>query len=351
MTIFGTIIFYLSILFVCLFFASIAEKNNNKKLVFIIILLLTIVAGLRSVEVGFDTKPYMLSLENYYKTGMQMWPYNSFSNTYGIFVKFIYAIWHNYNFLLFIEAFIINYLIIKRFWELKEKSSFVFMIYLYLIVIYLRTFNLNLQYLAIALIFYSTRYLDKSKLKSFFFLIISSLLHTSAVIGFLYIFYEWLDFKNLTKKRFMAKMLFMGIIAVGFYLSYTMIIERYSHYFVEKESSIGLMSFAQIIVFIIIYVFSSFLYKNNDEHCIKKAPLYYFTGIIFAASSYFIGNAGRISYYFMIFEPVYYGVVIKSNKTSKYLKIFVVVWLTLYALYVLIDGLAGTKYFPYSFAL
>lgn len=350
MSIIQTVFFYLFILVMCLILSKKADKTNKINYIYFIALILAVVGGFRHFSVGYDTEPYMLGIENFFKTKKIVWPYVSFSISYGYFTSMIYYIYHNYNFLLFIEALIINFLIIIRFWDFRKESDFTFIIFLYLIIIYLRTLNLNVQYLALSIVFFATKYLDENKnLKFLFFVVLASLLHTSALIGIVFYIIKIFNIKNITKKQLLMRLI--GVILVAISITYIIPImyDRYGYYVDTKQSSMGIMVFIQFFIFIITLMFNRFLYmSSNNKEENKKIILYYLIGIIFSFSSYFIGNAGRISYYFMIFEPIFYGIVMKERKDQLF-KFFIVVWLIIYSVYVLIDTAAGTMVFPYSF--
>lgn len=350
MSIVQTVFFYLFILGICLLLSRKADKNNNVKYVYLTILILALVGGLRHYSVGYDTEPYMLGIENFFKTKKIIWPYVSFSIPYGYFTSVVYHIYHNYNFLLFIEALIINFFLLRRFWDFRKASNFNFIVFLYLVIIYLRTFNLNVQYLALSIVFFATKYLDENK--NFKFIILTataSLLHTSALIGVIFYIIKILNIKKITKKQLLVRFI-GGILGIaGIIYAISNMYDRYSYYIGSKQSSMGLMVFLQLFVFIVTLLFNKFLYKSsNNKEENKKIALYYLIGIIFSFSYYIIGNAGRISYYFMIFEPIFYGIVIKERK-DKLFKIFLVAWFIIYAIYVLFDTAAGTMVFPYSF--
>ena len=130
MSIVQTVFFYLFILGICLLLSRKADKNNNVKYVYLTILILALVGGLRHYSVGYDTEPYMLGIENFFKTKKIIWPYVSFSIPYGYFTSVVYHIYHNYNFLLFIEALIINFFLLRRFWDFRKASNFNFIVFL-----------------------------------------------------------------------------------------------------------------------------------------------------------------------------------------------------------------------------
>ena len=349
MTIFTTTIFYCCILCICTILANVAQKKDNKKILIPIIVILSMVAGFRHYSVGVDTEPYMLSIENFYKIHKIVSPYNTFAIGYGYFTVFIYNIYHNYNFLLLIEAFIINTLIVLRFWDFRKSSSFTFMIFSYLLIIYLKTFNLNVQYIALAIVFYATKFVEDKKYIKFFICIgISSLIHKSALIGLIYFVIKWFDFKHMTKNELLTKVFTIVIGSILIIYAYNNLYASYSKY-LSRESSIGFMCFAQLLI----YVITIFLYKHklkeNSEGKFKLVAIYYLIGIILSFSSYYISNAGRIAFYFMIFEPVFYGMILKDKKNDKLFNFILICWIIFYSIYVIVDGNSNAGYLPYSF--
>lgn len=344
-----TILFYILILSIVMFLSIIYKKKQSKLSFIIIVLLLSFVAGMRSNTVGIDTEPYRLSIEHYILVGSQQWPYVTFSNFYGWFVKMIYSIYHNYNFLLFIEALIINYLIIKRFTDFKDNDKFPIMLFCYLLIVYFKTFNLNVQYISIAIVFYSTRYLGKNNIKYFLLTLLASLIHTSALISLIYFFVTLFFQKKKTKKQLLGIFLLLILYLISCNYAFNILIDKYRYYITYSSSNIGLMVFVQLLFYILTYSLYKKSKNESDMIEFKTISKYYLIGILLSFSSYFVGNAGRISYYFMIFEPVYISYFITNNKIDKLFKLLAIFWIVIYSIYIIIDMKNGTRVFPYSF--
>lgn len=343
-----TILFYILILIIVIFLSIIYKKKQSKLSFVLIILILSFVAGARASTVGADTEPYRLSIEHYLLVGSQQWPYVTFSSFYGLFVRIIYFIYHNYNFLLFIEALIINYLIIKRFTDFKN-NKFPIMIFCYLLIIYLKTLNLNVQYIAIAIVFYSTRYLGKNNIKYFLLTLLASLIHTSALISLIYFFVLLFFQKKKTKKQLLSIFLIALLYLIFCYYAFNILINKYKYYIMYSTSNVGIMVFVQLLFYIFTYALYKKTKNENDMNEFKTISKYYLIGILLSFSSYFIGNAGRISYYFMVFEPVYISYFIANNKIDKFIKFLSMAWIIIYSIYIIIDMKNGTRVFPYSF--
>lgn len=152
-------IVYFGLLIECWIFSYFAEKRNRKLLIWVIILSLTMAAGLRAYSVGLDTPSYVEKFSYIYK-GM-------FSYAYGLeesFKYICYGILHvipNASFLLGLLALITHACIILRFWELRGIASFPCMVVFYYMSFYFMSLNGIRQFVAVAIVFWGTRYLGR----------------------------------------------------------------------------------------------------------------------------------------------------------------------------------------------
>lgn len=336
MNVIESTIFYLVVLFICIIFARIAQKKDNKKYLFVPIILLTLVLGLRSVNTGLDTLGY--------RTYLEWWFNNDLSISrigYKLLIKLVYGLWHNYNFFLIIEGFIINYLIIFRLWDFKKDISIDKCLFIFLITRFISILTINNQYLAIAIVFWATRYLNKSNLKFLILTVLAASIHSSGIIGIVYyIINLFINKKKLTKKN----ILFFILLLVGLIFAYFAIGEYYDKYFLTLNVDFGFMAFVQLLI----YIVTSILIKNKSD-LMKLSSKYYLVGIILMFLSYLIPPANRIGLYFMIFEPVYFTCILDNKKVSKAIKVIIIVWFILYSVYTYTSNSSFPNNYVYSF--
>lgn len=201
-------IVYFGLLIECWIFSYFAEKRNRKLLIWVIILSLTMAAGLRAYSVGLDTPSYVEKFSYIYK-GM-------FSYAYGLeesFKYICYGILHvipNASFLLGLLALITHACIILRFWELRGIASFPCMVVFYYMSFYFMSLNGIRQFVAVAIVFWGTRYLGQKKFLRFILCIcIAALFHQTAIVGFLLLLLNAFQWKELQQKQKLLYILFI----------------------------------------------------------------------------------------------------------------------------------------------
>jgi transmembrane protein EpsG len=343
----STYFFYLAVVLITLLFTWYSEKTGKKRGIIVAVLILVCVSGLRAHTVGIDTMLYKYGVEYFHETGTVSWKYN-FSLGYGLFSNVVLTVCEDYSFLLFVEAAITNILIVARFWDFRNQASMTMMMLVYICTTYFMTMNIICQYLAVAVVFYFSRYIDRGKPIPFFIaVVLASCIHLSAAVGILFWAVRLLNFKNVRPARFFAQLLAICLVVLIVFFIAQMFFARYSGYNNSKRaSSVGLMVFAQIFVFLFSLLACGYFSKGSrkDKHSIRvifkeKVPyglLLYSIGILLSAASYVINNAGRIAYYFLIYGPVCFGVMAKGfskHKSRFFCSLTLFVWFVLYAIY------------------
>lgn len=333
-------VFAISIL--CAYFSDCTKKIWGLVLAFLV---LTVVAGFRSYEVGVDTYPYLESIFYRYDTGRPLWTMTSFSTGYAYFTKAILSIWYNPTFLLVIEAAITNGLILARLWDFRNYGSVAYMVFIYVTTAYLQIMCLTCQYLAIAIVFYASRWLNRGHPIIYGAAVLLAVqLHVSAVIGFLAIGVYIVLKKENSVLRYYLKLLLVPLLLVMCLYAYNILMEKYSAY-TEKTSSLGLMSFVQLAVFAAMLWYTH-LWRRSTETgsfsngmAVCQTTLLYGLGIIASMGSYFIPNAGRIALYLTVFSTIFYSIIYRQSARKAQEGIHIVgyllsLWFVLYFVYV-----------------
>lgn len=354
----GTYILYIFLMFISFALGTLAHKKKSVKYLLFLALLLSSCAGLRAISVGIDTEMYFYNFD-LIKSDRAFLAYG-LEDGFKLLVNHLTNICSSNNFVLLILALITNYLILLRIWDFRDKIDIGFACWIYYVAFFFTTMNISRQLCAVAIIFYFSRLVNKKKYVEYAVIICltSYFLHTSALIGFLYILLEFVQWKYLPKG---AKIkLFTGCLIIPFV--YSLIFEkiiRYYSYFEFTSKSIGflipLKIFMAVGCLLLINDFRIPLRipkKSSKEEFIsfyEKSCInvYYIAGLLLTSIGYFYSFMDRIGFYFYIFEGIFWGRVIYNNKNKNIIKIFV----SLLFIYLFINSLIydGQGVIPYSF--
>ena len=317
---------YTGLLIFTFLMAELATKANKVIFAWLIIIVLSLVSGLRANSVGIDTKTYFSIFNKISNKQMDL--------VYGVEESFMHIcyfllkIWNDERFLFFLYAFIAHALIIFRLWEAREYSSFPWCVLCYYITLYGFSLNVLRQFVAIAIIFFGSRYLVNGRyFKFLIFVLIASAFHISSVICFLFIPIEILFFKRLDKKKRMGLTIILLMSIIAFFGLFDLLVNKYISYFNTRVSNIGFM-----LPFKLLFVFSTaFVFKSNQNnylgkldgyrYIVKSSRIYYILGISLTFLSYFFAYAGRIGAYFYIFEVIYIGMLCNLKNYGKVFKL------------------------------
>lgn len=320
---------YIVLLPILLFLSAIAEKRKSFSCIFIIVVLLTIVAGFRNVTVGIDTPNYIDKL-SYIADGHPELAYG-FEEGFKLLSRGILKIYENYIFFFVLAAFLTNYLILRRMWDFKDIASLPCMILCYYGSFYGYTLNIVRQFLAIAVLFYFSKLLEKRKYIRYIIIVLfcAIFIHQSSIICIGYIAADFFLWKDLSKWQ-------RGIIRIGlaitpflFGILMSRILYKYKGYFEVAANNVGGMVFAKMafLIFTLIICESVFpsrrKYKGNTNYVemrMRKATTSnYLIGLLLTGIGYFYMFMDRIGLYYMIYECIYYGMLVKTNFSNSVL--------------------------------
>lgn len=355
-----TILFYASVATLSLLLCRFSEKSGKPGGLFLAILVLSLAAGFRDYSVGIDTSRYKNGVEYFFQYGRQYWEV-VFSYGYGYFTSFILHIWNNYSFLLFIQALITNGLIIARLWEFRKEASITFMVFVYLCTIYFLTLNIICQYIAVAIVFFSTRYLDRGKYVLFILgVVLATCIHNSAIIALLMLAPSMFRFKGATTGKKFVQTVGCIVFTISVLIACQFLMSRYSGYLGRSEGiSLGAMPFAQIGVLVLALLITGYFSNRKGDEGIRNslnrgapdAVLFYSFSILLTLAAYLVDPAGRISYYFLPYGTLCYGAIAHRSRQSKscfFVSMGLVVWFLIYVVYTCFLQDSG-GIVPYSF--
>lgn len=341
------------VLFVCFVFfiyafSWVAEKKENEVFLLLAILTASFLSGFRAATVGFDTQIYVNFCTN---IGRGIWSPNV-ELSFQYILKALLLLWNDSQWVLLVFALATNALIIYRFWTLRKLGSFSWMVLMYLVIYYLSTMNIMRQYIAIAIIFYSTLFLDKKKyIHYLIFTAFACMLHTTALLGFslfpIYVLFSTED-KKVRKCVIIAcfALIPVAIVACRFLFQH-----YYSKYLAESNNSIGLMIPVQFISLVLVWFLC--IRKNNLERTVTPQNVSAIfvcalLGILITFGGYYTTTLSRLGLYFKLFEIPY---IAYATQNGKYRIVPQAIYLFL-IIYMLFTGLIenGAGVFPFTFA-
>lgn len=352
-------VIYVGLLVFCWLFSYLANRYNNEKCVWLIILALTLIAGLRDNSVGIDTQGYITKF-GYIANGAFQYAYG-LENSFKYICYAVLKIFPNMTVLLTVLAFITNWCVITRFWEFRKISSFSCMVLCYYMTFYFMTMNVMRQFCAIGIVFYCTRYLSQKKVFRFILgVLIAMLFHQTAVIGIAFLAVNCLRWKELPNREKMFYIFAVLMIPAAGYVA-VLVMARYAKYFSAVSLDIGfmillkLLFLAATLVFIFAmhhrysYFRSGQMLDEDDRFHILIAGLCYFAALLLAALGYVFPFVDRISWYFYLFEGVYFGMLLKGRSSlDRVVFGYGIAFLLGYAfLYSMLNNSQGTM--PYLF--
>ncbi len=344
-----SIVVYLGLAVFCFFIAKFAEITDDKKGVWLIVLALSLIAGLRALSVGIDSKNY----DSWFKliaSGNQ-------KQIYGVEVSFIYIcnivlnVWSNTSFMFFLFAVLSHGLIISTLWKNREHVSFRWGVFCYYVMFFANSLNGMRQFAAVALVIYATNFVRQGKYVKFILMIIAaSLFHLSAFIGLVYILYEIPFLKNYDRKRKAILIILCCVIGSFSLFIAGYLLNMYSGYFERHASSAGIMMLVKMVMLILSVVIIGMPVDKDERKRCGMFSVFYALGIALNSLSYVFLYMGRIGLYFYVFEAFFIGWVFKVKNHSIW-TVLLKLFYGLLLLYFLYDLLVGNRQgeLPYRF--
>lgn len=316
-----TYIFYIALAILCGFYAYRAEKTEKKLYIWLLIAVLTLISGLRDASVGLDTQSYldkskMLALGRFdLAYGLE--------DTFKMIVFLIQKMVPSGQFVLLLLAFVTNWCIINRFWELRSISWFTCMVLCYYLTFYFTTMNTVRQFCAVSIVFYGVRYLDQKRVLDFVkTVILAMLLHQSAAVGFVFLAIYCLRWKELPqqqKKAFYLCVVVIPVVVVVLLL--TRFFGRYTKYFTALNIDIGVMLPLKLVLFALVMRIYLKTIKDQKDTCLQfrivTAVLGYTLALILGMTGYVFELMDRISWYFFLYEGVCIGILLKEESVRR----------------------------------
>jgi len=318
------------------------KKNLKRFVVLLIVTILSCVAGFRGITVGIDTRAYyevIYSIEGSIYYGMHGISEPGFILLTRLLTQFI----HSIPFVLLIFSLLTNGLIISRLWTVRESISFPLAIFSYVCLYYFLTYNVLRQWLAVAIIIYAIKYINKNRYFPFMIMVlIAYSFHYSALIALIMVPIDMIINKK-NKNVFVFLFLFSPFVIYGIYvlINETSIVSQYqdvinTHY-TGKILSLSMLFRSLFLLFTMLFV------KKNKESYVflRHTVTFYCVYLVIGFLGVYNSMISRVSWYFAIYEIVYYGLIVKISKgRSNILFRFIIVC---FCLYLFVSGLIGNS--------
>ena len=347
---------FILVVFFSLIIAYLADKYNKKTLLFLCIAIITCFAGLRGENVGIDTSNYYEIFIAIYR-GQKVYGLESFFVAVsGILMNFF----KHPAYLIFIYSAISNVLILCRLWTMRKKSSFPFSVFVYFVSFYLLSMNIQRQFVAIAIVFFGTLFLEKRKYILYWIsLVLGCLFHTSAIIGIVILFvYLYEECKHDRKKRnAWRKFLLIGgiplVLLSMVLLNY--LFEEYQNFFETITYNLGVVIIYKILCLLFMWLIWNLSKKticysvDSDGNSVAFDIVWlkiYIIGLIFSFIGMFFQFADRIALCCLMFEMPFWGQMVRAKNNKHIYILFSMVFLLYLFIMQLINN--GQGIFPYT---
>ncbi len=325
----GSILLYIALLLLCVGSAYYAEKKDTLQIVLLSVLIISLVAGLRGDGVGLDTPTYNRIFELLMQGKIDA--VHGAEVTFKYITRLFLLIFQSIPAVFFVYALLTNGLMILRLWDFRKRICFPVAIACYYAAFYFFTLNIMRQCVAIAIVFFATRYLEKNKI--FVFLVgvlVASLFHQSALLGILYLLICYKGWRNLAMRMNLSKrkrriLYVTALLAVVFVLIWKA--SKYIHYFLEVSPHFGLLLPTKIVAVLLWATLTGRgRKKNTDAFLCQDIVKCYLLGLFLSLAGYFYPFMDRIGLYFTVCESIFLGYVYKEYD-AKVIRTIVVLWI------------------------
>lgn len=341
-------------------------KNKNKfnyfgGLIFYIfsLFLVSFLAGIRDLSIGTDIYYYFYQIfHDFSANNMSILAEEKARGTeigFVILMKFASA-FNNINFAMFLIEFFTALPIYVIAMDKKEKGSLIVLVFL--LTMYVRSFNLIRQSLAMTIIILSTYYyLKKEKNKTFILTIIAISIHYSAIISIVIYYLIYVsslnDKYNKTILYFIIYLiLFASIFGIDFILKYT----KYYKYIINDNNAIRKNQIIKKVFWIIVAIINYITFRKNkgtEKDVVNSQNITVCNLFIIDLIIYFltvkIPNIGRLGQYLI---NLGYILIIKNFpnnfKQKKLIEFILVIILIIFWINMTISPNSGDQTYPYK---
>ena len=312
---------YFGLLIFCFLMAWWADKWNNKRYIFWIALALTLVSGLRKNTVGIDTR-------NYYNMFNSLTSISSAGKGWNdpYFYKMVYLLMkikHDPYFVILVISAISNFLMVYRLWDYRKFSSYKYAVMRYITLFYFFSFNCMRQFLAMAIVFWATKYLEEQDyIKFSLYVIGSAFIHVASLTALAFIILDAFKWNSLDKKS--KNIIRLSVLLLPVYIAISLNVSsgRQDQY-LSSTSALSDYSSLLLKVLLFIAVVITTLKDHNifdltvldkNENIRRNSLLFYLIGLLLTGLGYRFNHFERIGYFFYIYATSYLGIAANEKK-------------------------------------
>lgn len=307
-------------------FKGIEYVKNDKKYLIFIFLLLTFFLAFKSENVGVDADSYRDIFYDISKLSfLKVYSYDRYEIGYKYLCKLISFIWNNYQFFLFIIAFIEMfgfYYFIKKYSKNYALSLFIFITF----ETYMLTFGVLRQAIALSISLFAFKYIDEKKILKFILtILIASLFHKTAAI---FLLAYPLQYLKINKKSMFLFTAFLTMVIL-FGKEIVLFIMKYI-YMPSTPTFNGGHGYKMILLLYLICMFS-YMYNTKLIYQDKKNNILLpmiMLGTLIQCLAPTYKNTGRLVIYFFPFIDIVIPNIceIINNKKLKLILIVIMIF-------------------------
>lgn len=314
------LLFYL----ICMWI-ELQNKRLTKKRIWIIFLIipLFILVGFRGIDIGNDTGNYYRIYNTISKESILSNIDYRMESGYIIIMRFFGFLGCNYLTFQLIVSFFIYFSLGKFLYKYSENIAFSILVFICLRFMFF-TMNIVRQCIAISILFYSVKYIEKKELLKFISIVIlASTFHNSAIIFILFYCFSYIRFSLRKATIFSLIFIILGTLAspiVNIFFE-----GRYIGYFDSQYSDMdgNVAVYLQLLSYILFVLLAYFTNYYKEIGHIKKnfVMRISFTASMLAMYLGFISLnlalLDRLIAYFSVYYIIYLPSLLKYLKRNK----------------------------------
>lgn len=333
------------------FYRKISFSYTEKVFMFLAFVVVVLFVGLQMSN--SDYKVYKYLFEHEYSASYKLL---QFEGLFRAINKFVYDVFHEYQFVAIILAIITNLFMFNNviYYAIQSMIKPKYAMFLYLSMYLLVSLGMQRQICAAAIVLFSFRFIERKKyLKYFLLTVLAMWFHSTAIISVL--FFCFLIVNDKTRQ---LKLFYKALIIIAFYIVIIFsnqiltiigtIIGRYNYAEYYSIESIGIGNLVYRLPVLIFLIF----FRNT----IKEAPrsIRMFASLVFLEvlacfSYYFVPMlGGRLQYYILfgytIIIPYCFKQISNSRNSLLLYRVIIYVYGLFYLFYQLLTTEWITKY-------
>lgn len=294
---------------------------NNDKLIkktisnkFILLISFLIIFLPHALRYGIGTDYFYTYVPGFFRTARGELFYNEY--LFDLLNKIIYFFTDDFRYLFFICSFLFFIFIYKGILD-NSRNIPLSVLLIFLTQVYFYSMNMVRQSIAIAIIFYSFKFIKEQKhFKFCIFNFIAFLIHSSAIIMLPFSFLVNLNIKKRNKLLVLLFMIFFsslfGDVIFNFINKYT----EYGWYY-DSVYSKEIIPITLVLLNLVLFFIDLIFIKNSDKYGNILSNIIFFTICVIIISPAF-PLVNRIIKYFTVFHLLYIPYIFKVLKNSKF---------------------------------